>query len=119
VIKRTSILLIAAALLAPGLAGSFTAPAFAHDHDKQVGAAIVGGIVGVAVGAALSKKHKHRDDVYYPGYRPAYPPGAYNRYWNAIRVPQRGVTCYDAQRTCYSDSGDGYSRKWTLTIYGR
>lgn len=83
----------------------------------DAGAAIAGGIVGLAVGAALSKKHHHHKDVYYPGYAPPYGPGGYNPAWNQNFMPSPTIICYPMQRACYNVGG-GFSVKWTSRVFG-
>lgn len=74
--------------------------------------AVVGGlVVGAAIGAALSKKHKHVEKIYVPGYGP--PP-----VWTQTFSPKPGVLCYPAQRACY-DAGGAYNPKWTWNTFGR
>lgn len=80
-------------------------------------AAIAGGIVGLAVGAALSKKHHHHEDVYYPGYAPPYGPGGYNPAWAQSFMPSPRIICYPMQRACYNVDG-GFSVKWTSRVFG-
>jgi hypothetical protein len=78
----------------------------------STGAAIAGGIVGLAVGAALSKKHKNTTVIYEPAYQPPYPPGGYPNAWAQSFSPKPGVLCYPLQRACY-DAGGAFNPKWT------
>jgi hypothetical protein len=82
----------------------------------STGAAIAGGIVGLAVGAALSKKQKHTTVIYAPGYQPPYPPGTYPNAWAQFFSPKPGVTCYPIQRACY-DARGAYNPKWTAITF--
>lgn len=93
-----------------------TAPAQAK--HKHVGDVIAAGILGAAVGAALSTKHHHSTQIYYPGYSPYYPPGGYNNYYARSFSPAPGVICYDAQRACYDPDGT-FSNGWMRRIYGK
>jgi hypothetical protein len=93
-------------------------PETASAKNKDVEAAIAAGVVGIAVGAALSHKHHHSPQVYYPGYQPPYAPGGYNPYFARAFSPAPGVMCYDAQRACYDADGT-FSNKWMRRIYGR
>lgn len=88
---------------------------------KQMGptaAAIVGGVAGVAVGAAIADAHaKKNKKIYYDNYAPPYPPGQYNPYFNEAFSPSTGIVCYPAQRACYNNNGT-VSGSWTRKIYG-
>ena len=75
------------------------------------------GVIGLAIGAALSHKHKHNTEVYYPGYQPYYPPNGYDAYYGRTFSPKPGVICYDAQRACY-DSDGTFSNKQMRLYYG-
>ncbi len=90
----------------------------AQAKHSDVGAAIAGGIVGLAVGAALSTKHHQNENIYYPGYQPPYPAGGYNPYWQQPPFsPAPGVLCYQAQQACYNVGG-GYAGKWSARVFG-
>ncbi len=80
------------------------------------GAAIAGGIVGLAVGAALSRSQRHDTVIYVPGYQPPYPPGGYPYAWGKSFSPRPGVICYQIQRACY-DVGGAYNPKWTARTF--
>ena len=60
-----------AALIAAGSIAATASPAAAHDnwghHDNDAGALIAGGIVGLAVGAALSSHNNGYGGGYYHG----------------------------------------------------
>ena len=81
------------------------------------GAAIVGGVAGLAVGAAIADAARPKKPYYYHGYVPPYQPGQYDPYWNQVYRPQPGVTCYPAQRLCYNRYGS-ISDNWTRRVYG-
>ncbi len=81
------------------------------------GAAIVGGVAGLAIGAAIADSARPKRPYYYNGYAPAYPPGQYDPYWNRVYRPDPNVTCYPAQRLCYNRYG-AISDKWTRRVYG-
>lgn len=83
---------------------------------RATGAAIAGGIVGLAVGTALSKSDRYEPDVYVPGYQPLYPPGGYPYAWQQSFSPKPGVNCYPVQRACY-DMGGAYNPKWTARTF--
>jgi hypothetical protein len=74
-------------------------------HASKTDDAIAAGIVGLAVGAALSHKHKHRKDIYYRGYQPYYPENDYDDYYSRTFSPGGGIICYRAQRICYDPNG--------------
>lgn len=93
-----------------------------HQADaKTMGptaAAIVGGVAGVAVGAAIADAAKpKKKKIYYEGYAPPYEPGHYDPYFNQAYSPATGVVCYPAQRLCYNNAG-AVSGTWTRRIYG-
>ena len=83
---------------------------------SKTGAAVIGGAVGLGVGAAISKSKKQKKVIYYPGYAPAYPPGGYDPYWNRVISPKPGIFCYPAQYACYTANGS-FSPKWTSRMY--
>ncbi len=93
------------------------APAPSLAKNKHVEEAIIGGIVGVAVGAALSRKHQHDNRVYYPNYQPYYPPGGYDPYFAGSFSPSPDVVCYRAQRVCYNANGS-VANKWSRRVFG-
>lgn len=86
-------------------------------HDDAVGAAIAGGIIGLAAGAALSSHHHHDKVIYYPGYAPPYPPGGYGPYYRQSFSPTPGIICYPAQRSCYRADGS-FAPAWTSRTFG-
>lgn len=82
------------------------------------GAAIVGGVAGLAVGAAIADAAKpKKKKIVYPGYQPAYPPGQYDPYFNKAYSPVGGVVCYPAQRLCYNNGGS-VNGTWTNRAFG-
>lgn len=87
------------------------------NNNKTVEAAVAAGIVGVAVGAALSHKHQHDPVIYYQGYQPYYPAGGYNAYYNQTIRPASNVICYPAQRVCYNSNGS-VANKWSRRVFG-
>jgi hypothetical protein len=101
--------LAAVALLAPALLMSQSAPSEAKNGKNS--AAIVGGIVGLAVGAAIADSANRNRDVYGEPPPPAYrPPAPFS--------PAGGVICYPEQRACYNNGG-AYNGNWTWRVYGR
>ena len=82
-------------------------------------AAIVGGVAGLAVGAAIadSANQKKKKKYYYNGYAPPYGPGTYDPYFNQAFSPTAGVVCYPAQRHCYNNNGS-VANHWTRNVYG-
>ncbi|WP_421694121.1 hypothetical protein [Aestuariivirga sp.] len=81
-------------------------------------AAIVGGVAGLAVGAAIADANKPRTKkVYYPGYVPPYAPGQYDPYFNQAFSPTTGIVCYPAQRACYNNNGS-VNGVWSRKVYG-
>jgi hypothetical protein len=113
--SRSGLALIAALVAAVGL--STAMPQQASANNSAVGAAIVGGIVGLGVGAALSDQHHHNKKIYYNGYNPPYAPGGYDPYFSKAYSPAANVVCYPAQRVCYNNNGS-YAAKWTRRVYG-
>ena len=82
------------------------------------GAAIVGGVAGVAVGAAIADAAKpKKKKIAYPNYQPPYQPGGYNPYFNQAYSPEAGVVCYPAQRLCYNNGG-AVNGTWTRRAFG-
>jgi hypothetical protein len=100
---------------------AFTAMIQTKAEAKQMGptaAAIVGGVAGLAVGAAVGDAHaKKNKKIYYEGYAPPYPPGQYGPYFNQAFSPTTGIVCYPAQRACYNNNGT-VSGNWTRKVYG-
>ena len=88
---------------------------------KQMGptaAAIVGGVAGVAVGAAIADAARpKKKKIIYPDYPPPYPPGGYDPYFNQAFSPTAGVVCYPAQHVCYNNGGS-VNGTWTRKVYG-
>lgn len=110
--KRVIPFLLSIAILVTG------APITEAKTIGPTGAAIVGGVAGLAVGAAIADSYHHRKKkIYYQAYAPPYAPGAYGPYFDTVLMPSPGVTCYPAQRVCYHNGG-GISGKWTYRIYG-
>ncbi|WP_373505590.1 hypothetical protein [Aestuariivirga sp.] len=116
VTPRSGLSLFAAVLAGAGLATAVPQQTSAK-NNSAVGAAIVGGIVGIGVGAALSDQHHHNKKIYYNGYNPPYAPGAYDPYFAKVYSPASNVVCYSAQRVCYNNNGS-YASKWTRRVYG-
>jgi hypothetical protein len=101
--------ILAAALVAPALLLAHSAPGEAKDGRNT--AAIIGGIAGLAVGAAIADSANRNVVVY-----GAPPPPSYNP--PAPFSPAGGIICYPAQRACYNNGG-AYSSNWTYRVYGR
>ena len=81
-------------------------------------AAIVGGVAGVAVGAAIADAARPKQKkIVYPGYQPPYAPGRYDPYFNQAYSPEGGVVCYPAQRLCYNNGGS-VNGTWTRRAFG-
>jgi hypothetical protein len=99
---------LAAALLATALLMAHAAPSEAKDGRNA--AAIIGGIAGLAVGAAIADSANRNPNVYGPPPPPAYnPPPPFS--------PATGIICYPAQRACYNNGG-AYNSNWTYRVYG-
>lgn len=96
--------LVPTLLLAGGLLAAQATPSAAHN---SVGAAIAAGILGLAVGSALSDG---RDPRIYG------PPAGVGYAAPAPFSPQYNITCYPAQRACY-DSRGLYSAGWTYRTF--
>jgi hypothetical protein len=101
---KTRSLIALASLAAAALAG----PALPHGHHRT-GDMIAAGVVGAAIGAALSENTRHDPVIYESGHRHDHGAGRVS--------PAPGVECYDASQACYYDTG-GYSGKWTGRVYG-
>jgi hypothetical protein len=100
---------LAAALLAPALLMAQSAPGEAKDGRNA--AAIIGGIAGLAVGAAIADNANRNYDVYGAPPPPSYrPPAPFS--------PSGGIICYPDQRACYNNGG-AYNSNWTWRVYGR
>lgn len=108
-------------LLAGLAAAAILVPAPQQAAAKTMGptaAAIVGGVAGVAVGAAIADAAKpKKKKIYYEGYAPPYEPGRYDPYFSQAFSPTTGIVCYPAQRLCYSNAG-AVSGTWTRKVYG-
>jgi hypothetical protein len=104
---------LAVALLCAATPMTMSGPAQAND----VTAAIAGGIVGLAAGAALSQAHQHDKVIYYPGYVPPDPPRGYGPYYARSFSPDPGVICYPVQRACYRANGS-FAPAWTSRVFG-
>ncbi|WP_018185317.1 hypothetical protein [Kaistia granuli] len=101
--------LAALALLAPALLLAQGAPSQAKDGRNS--AAILGGLAGLAVGAAIADSANRNRDIYGAPPPPAYrPPAPFS--------PAGGVICYPEQRACYNNGG-AYNGNWTWRVYGR
>jgi len=107
--KMTIRKLAAVAVLAPALLVAASLPGQAKDGRNT--AAILGGIAGLAVGAAIADSANRNHDVY-----GAPPPAAYRP--PAPFSPAGGIICYPEQRACYNNGG-AYSGNWTWRVYGR
>ena len=114
----------------------------ADNHISSTGAAIVGGVAGLAIGAAIADSA--RPHVYYPPrYQPypqpypyaqpypqpyAYPqpypyaqpyPAYYPRpvYRPAPFSPAPGVTCYPGRGLCFNGNGT-VANRWSARVFG-
>lgn len=94
------------------------APATQAKTMGPTAAAIVGGVAGVAVGAAIADAAKpKKKKIVYEGYAPPYAPGQYDPYFNQAYSPVAGVVCYPAQRACYNNGGT-VNGTWTRRAFG-
>jgi hypothetical protein len=94
------------------------APAAEAKNIGPTGAAIVGGVAGLAIGAAIADANRNkRKNYYYNGYVPPYQPGGYDPYFARAFSPSNDVTCYPAQRLCYNDNGS-VAKHWTRRVFG-
>ena len=89
------------------LGGATQASARGWDHHGNGGAAVVAGIAGLAIGAALASDHPYYGPApaYYAGPPPAYYAGpAYYSYYDNCRVEWRWSRHwgrYERARACY------------------
>ena len=97
------------ALAATALTAAMPADAqrYRGRHHDDAGPAIVAGIAGLAIGAAIASDHsrdRYRDDYYRQrGYAPNYDDGYYRQHGY---YPANGYYAYDYQRRGYrGDSG--------------
>ncbi len=87
-------------------------------NSNAAAAAIIGGIAGLAVGAAIADANRHKPKrYYYDGYQSPYGLGGYDPYFNRVYRPTSSVTCYPAQRLCYNNKGS-IANHWTRRVYG-
>jgi len=93
-------------------------PAAQAKSIGPTGAAIVGGVAGLAVGAAIADSaNRNKKKYYYNGYQQPYAPGQYDPYFNQAYSPVAGVVCYPAQRLCYNNGGS-VNGTWTRRAFG-
>lgn len=101
------------------------------DQISSTGAAIVGGIAGLAVGAAIADSTHPR--VYYPPrYEPYpypppypyaqpypvyYPQPVYRPAYAAPFSPAPGVTCYPGRGLCFKYNGN-VANEWSARVFG-
>lgn len=109
-LKKT-VLGVAAA--ATGLTLAAPAEAQYYRHRGDGGAAVVAGIAGLAVGAALASGNRgYYEPYYYPGYYPGYyyQPYYYNAY-PVYRYDYRVYPHYRYDRRDYRHDRRGYYRR--------
>ena len=125
-----------AAMAAVMLLVTSASGARADNHISSTGAAIVGGIAGLAIGAAIADS-ANRNQGYnppryqpypqpfpayaqpYPAYaQPAYYPPAYRPAYARPFNPSPDVTCYPGRGLCYNDENGTIARKWTARVFG-
>ena len=123
--------LIAAAAAAVTIVAAPTGVVLADNHISNTGAAVLGGIAGLAVGAAIvDSTHPH---VYYPPrYQPNpypqpypyaqpypayYPRPVYRPAYAAPFAPAPGVTCYPDRGLCFKYNGK-VANQWTASVFG-
>jgi hypothetical protein len=106
------------------LAGLVAAAVLAAPHNAEAknsnaaAAAIVGGVAGLAVGAAIADANRHKPRRYgYDGYAAPYGASSYDPYFQRAFRPSPGIECYPAQRLCYNDNGS-VANKWTRRVFG-
>jgi hypothetical protein len=108
-------------VISAAIAAAFLLAGAPHGASaKTIGptaAAIVGGVAGVAVGAAIADANRPKKKIYYEGYAPPYRPGGYDPYFNQAFSPSSGIVCYPAQRLCYNNNGT-VANSWTRRVYG-
>lgn len=127
-----------AGLMAISMMVASAAGARADNHISSTGAAILGGVAGLAIGAAIADSNNHRP-VYYPpryaqpypppyAYQPAYAqpyqpayaqpyPAYYPRYARPFS-PAPGVTCNPGRGLCFNDSNGTVASRWTSRVFG-
>ena len=101
------------AMLVVAAVAMSAAPAFAKNGQNT--AAIIGGLAGLAIGAAAvsaaSSDYQHQNQ-YVPPPPPPPPPPRYK----APFSPAAGVVCYPKQRSCFNDDGD-FLPTWTSRVF--
>jgi hypothetical protein len=61
--------------------------AYAHDRDREVGAAVALGITGLVVGAIIASQSRPRHHHYVAPPPPQYPPSLRYRYYEPLPAP--------------------------------
>lgn len=122
-----------AGLAAVTLVAAPTGAVLADNHISSTGAAIVGGIAGLAVGAAIADSAHHNQAYYPPRYQPygypqpypvyaqpypAYYPPAYRPAYARPFSPAPGVVCYPGRGLCYNDSNGTVANRWSARVFG-
>ncbi len=138
VLSRAIRMSVVPAIAAAAIVAMPLAEAQANNNISNTGAAILGGIAGLAVGAAIVDS-AHQHPVYYPpryaypaaqpypyaqpypAYaqpQPAYyPRPAYHPAYGAPFSPTGGVVCYPGKGICYNNNGS-VAGKWTNRVFG-
>lgn len=105
----------------------------ADKHINSTGAAIIGGIAGLAIGAAIADS-ANRNRPHYPPRYHAYPPPqpypyaqpypayypqpVYRPAYARPFSPTGGVVCYPDRGLCYNDSNGSIANRWTARVFG-
>lgn len=129
--RRSSRARLVAGATALALLALPMAEAQAKDHISSTGAAILGGIAGLAIGAAIvDSAHPHVS--YAPRYQPYpypqpypyaqpypayYPRPVYRPAYAGPFSPAPGVTCYADRGLCYNGNGT-VANAWTGRVFG-
>lgn len=106
----------------------------ADNHISSTGAAILGGVAGLAIGAAIADSAHQRPAYYPPRYQPYPPPQPYPyppryaqpypAYYPAYRPayartfsPAPGVSCNPRRGLCFNANGT-VANRWTARVFG-
>ena len=112
--------LILARLCRGSAAGGGRSPPHEAKTMGPTAAAIVGGVAGLAVGAAIADSANHnKKKIYYNGYAAALCARApMTPISTRPSAPTAGVVCYPAQRALLQQQRQRVPTHWTRRVYG-